>query len=362
MKDFLLERYFARHEFSARFMLSSSDCDGLPMEQLISLADSSELTLWKGLRLGYTESPGSIFLREKISALYSAISPDDTVVASPGELNYITMNLLTGPGDHAVVVSPSYQSLYEVIRSTGCDVSFWRPEEGTWKFDIDALEALIRPQTKLIVINFPHNPTGAYISVKELTKIVDIARRAGAWLFSDEMYRSLLIEENLEELPAVCDIYEKGISLWGMAKSFALAGLRIGWIACRDRQFLQRVLSFKDYLSICSSAPSEVLAAIALGHKEKLISDNISKIKSNLHIFSRFAAGSAIFGNFTPPRAGSVAFVPVNCAGTSLQFSDSLVERTGIMTVPAEMFEYPGRYLRIGFGRNGLEKELKALK
>lgn len=362
MNDFKLERYFAKHEFSAKYMLSSSDCDGYPMEYIINQADSDEKILWENLRLGYTESNGSGILRERIAAQYKTMEAGDIVVASPGELSYITMSLLVKKGEHAVVVSPSYQSLYEVLRSNGCEISYWKPQNGSWKFDTDALESLVRPNTKLIVINFPHNPTGAYLSRQELEKVVEIARKSGAWLYSDEMYRSLLIEEGLEELPAVCDIYEKGISLWGMAKTFGLAGLRIGWVACHGRDYLLKLLSFKDYLSICSSAPSEILASIALNHKENFIATNISKIRHNLSLFKEFAASSPLFGDFTAPRAGSVAFVPVNCHGSSLQFSDSLVEKSGIMTVPAEMFEYPGKYLRIGFGRESMPQCLEIIK
>lgn len=373
ISDFKLERYFAKHEFSAKYLLSSSDCDGVSVSSVLSFADNEELRQWNNLTLGYTESAGSSSLREQIAAHYSTIGVDDIVVASPGELNFITMNLLVGKGDHAVVISPSYQSLYEVIRSVGCDISFWGPNENDgeacsqiWNYSVEALERLIRPNTKLIVINFPHNPTGSYISKNELDAIVEVAKRHDIWLFSDEMYRGLLIEEGLEQLPAVCDIYDKGISLWGMAKSFALAGLRIGWIATHQRDFLLKVVSFKDYLSICNSAPSEVLASIALHHCDNFISSNISKIKTNIALFSEFVKNgkssvSKLFLPFAPPRAGSVAFVPIRYEGTSLQFSDMLVEKYGIMTVPAEMFDYQGNYLRIGFGRENLREVLTLL-
>lgn len=361
IRDFKLERYFAKHEFSAKYMLSSSDCDGLGMEYVLQNADNQELDMWNSLKLGYTESSGNPYLRGKIASMYNSISEDDIVVATPGELSFITMNLLVGPGDHAIVISPSYQSLYEVIRSLGCDISFWKPEPDTWRFDVGELEKLVRPNTRLIVINFPHNPTGSYLSIDELLEIVEIARRRDIWLYSDEMYRGLIIEEGLKELPAVCDIYQKGISLWGMAKSFALAGLRIGWIACRDHDFLHSLVSFKDYLSICNSAPSEILAAIALGRPELYIGPNIAKIKKNLAMFTEFVR-TGPFLPFTPPRAGSIAFVPINYPGTSLEFSDRLVEKTGVMTIPAEMFEYEGKYLRIGFGRECMPDALKLCK
>lgn len=394
--DFALERYFAKHEFSAKYMFSSSDCDGFPMEYILNCADSEEKKLWNNLTLGYTESYGSPTLRESIATQYQTISADNVVVASPGELNFITMNLLVKEGDHAIVISPSYQSLSEVIRATGAEISFWKPSNSTiesdstdeaksrnsWKYDIDELEALVQPNTKLIVINFPLNPTGSYLSPKELERVVEIAENHNLWLFSDEMYRDLLLDNNVTPLTPVCDLYEKGISLWGMAKSFGLAGLRIGWLASRNKEFLQRVVSYKDYLSICCSAPSEVLATIAINHKEQFIAPNIAKIKKNLSLFTNFVESHInqeiiikganeeakrkgldrfSFKRFSAPIAGSVAFVPISYSGTSLQFSDTLVEAAGIMTVPAEMFDYHGNYLRIGFGRENFSEVLRLL-
>lgn len=383
ISDFSLERYFAKHEFSAKYMFSSSDCDGYPMEYILECAGPQELKQWSDLRLGYTESWGSPSLRESISVQYRTIGVNNVVVASPGELNFIAMNLLVGAGDHAIVVSPSYQSLYEVIRSTGAEISFWKPKGSNWHFDTADLESLVQPNTKLIVINFPLNPTGSYLTAEELNRIVEIAESHNIWIFSDEMYRDLLLSRECAPLPSVCDLYDKGISLWGMAKSFALAGLRIGWLASRNNDFLLKVVSFKDYLSICCSAPSEVLATIALNHKEKFIDPNIAKIKRNLTLFTNFVekhSGREIaikgakeeavragldrfsFKEFTRPAAGSVAFVPITFSGSSLQFSDTLVEAAGIMTVPAEMFDFPGKYLRIGFGRENFSEVLEILE
>lgn len=363
MKDFKLERYFAKHEFSAKYMMSSSDCDGFSMEYVLQNSDSSEIKLWDELRLGYTESLGLPLLRENIASMYQSITADNIMVATPGELNYMTMNLLVGKGDHAIVPYPAYQSLYEVIRSKGCDISFWEPEKGSWKFSVERLEELVRPNTKLIVINFPHNPTGAYITKEELESVVEIADSLGAWIFSDEMYRGLIINEEVEELPSVCDLYDKGISLWGMAKSFALAGLRIGWLCCRDVSFMNDISSFKAYLSICNSAPSELLSAFAINHKDLYIPRNIAKIKKNLSLFDNFVKSSRnrIFLPYTQPLAGSVAFVPISYSGSALEFSDNLVERSGIMTIPSEVFEYPGKYLRIGFGRESMRECLEIL-
>ena len=246
-------------------------------------------------------------------------------------------------------------------------------KNGGWNYDVEELRKLVRKDTRLIVINFPHNPTGAYITCEQLNEIVEIARSCGAYLYSDEMYRELIIKDGVETLPSVSDIYEKGVSLWGTAKSFGLAGLRTGWFVSQDRELLSKIHSFKDYLSICSSAPSEVLTTIALNHSEKFIAPNIEKIKGNVAYFREAVnAGKLPFvKRFVEPVAGSVAFVEIEPEKaeyllgwqpkTALEFSDAIVEKFGIMTVPAPMFEYEGEYLRIGFGRENFRYVLQML-
>ncbi|MBN2614873.1 MAG: aminotransferase class I/II-fold pyridoxal phosphate-dependent enzyme [Bacteroidales bacterium] len=358
INDFKLERYFANHEFTAKYLLSSSDCDGWEMNDVLQLASPRELKLWEELQLGYTESEGSSMLRESILQFYQQQSIEQVVVSSPGELNFSLMNVLLSRGDHVVCIAPAYQSLYEVVRSLGCSLSFWKPDPETWEFDTNDLEQLVRVNTKLIIINFPHNPTGGYLTLNQLSEIVSVARKHGAYLFSDEMYRKLMISDR-EELPPVCDLYEKGISLWGLSKSFGLAGLRTGWLVSQDKDLLKKVIAFKDYLSICSSGPSEVLSIIALNHADAFILPNMEKIRKNVSLFGEFTAEHDIISSFIPPKAGSTAFVKLNIENTSLEFSDRLVEQTGIMTVPAEMFDTEGKYIRIGFGRRNFPEVME---
>ena len=361
INDFKLERYFAQHEFTAKYLLSSSDCDGYEMEYVLQQASSKEIQLWEALNLGYTESEGHPLLREAILQYYNLKNIENVIVASPGELNFISMNVLLQPNDHVVVVSPAYQSLSEVVKSLNCEISYWQPNPLTWEFDTEVLERLIQRNTKLIILNFPHNPTGAYLSRMQLDEIVRIAEKQDAWIFSDEMYRKLMISD-LPELPPICDIYDKGISLWGTSKSFGLAGLRTGWLVAQNKEFLRNVVAFKDYLSMCSSAPAEILAMIALNHPEKFIQPNLAKIKAHIQLFSEFSLLHKHLFTFIPPKAGSVAFVKMNIPYSSLDFSNHMVEGTGIMTVPAEMFEYPGKYLRIGFGRRNFPEVLSKLE
>lgn len=361
IENFKLERYFAQHEFTAQYLLSSSDCDGYELQYLLDLASSEELRLWENMTLGYTESQGNPLLREAILQYYNLSDIANVLVSTPGELNFITMNVLLEPGDHVVAISPSYQSLYEVVKSISCEISYWTPNEADWTYDVEDLKALVKENTRLLIINFPHNPTGSYLSKQELLEIVDLARDQDIYLFSDEMYHKLIINA-AEELPPVSDLYEKGISLWGTSKTMGLAGLRTGWLVSQDKAFLKKVLAFKDYLSICHPAPSEILSLIALNHLDQLLIPNIEKIKKNISLFEIFAAKHDLIDTFIPPQAGSTSFVKLNIDRPALDFSDQLVRETGVMTVPAEMFEYPGKYIRVGFGRRNFPDALGVLE
>ena len=350
INDFKLERYFGIHEFTAKYLLSSSDCDGYPMQYVLDKASEAEQALWNNLQLGYTESQGSPLLREAIRPFYKNADLDNILVASPGELNFVLMNTLLTAEDHVVAIAPSYQSLYEVARSIGCEMSYWLPDEATWEYDPAQLETLIQENTKLIILNFPHNPTGSYLTEAALLQIVAIARKRGIYIFSDEMYHKLVVGD-LPELPPIQDVYEKGISLWGTSKTFGLAGLRTGWLVTQDKEVLRKIIAFKDYLSICSSAPSEILSIIALNHIEQFLAPNLQKIKRNIQHFQQFAAAHETQLRFVPPKASSTAFVQLHIPESALAFSDKMVAETGIMTVPAEMFNFEGTYIRLGFGR-----------
>ncbi|WP_299675776.1 aminotransferase class I/II-fold pyridoxal phosphate-dependent enzyme [uncultured Tenacibaculum sp.] len=350
INDFKLERYFAQHEFTAKYLLSSSDCDGYELNYILENASNEELKLWENLKLGYTESEGNPLLREAILQHYNLNSIENVVVATPGELNFISMNVLLNATDHAITVSPCYQSLSEVVKSIHCELSFWKPNSEDWTFNTEDLEKLIQKNTKLIILNFPHNPTGSYLTKHQLNEIVAIARKHDIYIFSDEMYHKL-IHGDTEELHPICDLYEKGISLWGTSKTFGLAGLRTGWLVSQDKSFLQKVVAFKDYLSICNSAPSEILSIMALNNINSFLEPNLKKINSNITVFSEFVDQQEVITNFVPPKAGSTSFVQLNIDNSALEFSNILVKETGIMTVPSEMFEYEGKYIRIGFGR-----------
>lgn len=355
IKDFAVERYFARYEFTAKYLLSSSDCDGFPMKYILDLASSEEMEHWQNLKLGYTETRGSESLRNAIIQHYENIRFNNVIVCSPGEANFALMNTTLKRGDHVICMTPMYQSMYQVAKSIGCKLIFWKPTVANkqWYYDPSDLEKLITAKTKLIVVNFPHNPTGYSPSASDLNTIISIARKSGITLFSDEMYRFLTFNPD-SEINSLCDLYENAVSLWGTAKSFGLGGLRLGWLTSQNTEILNKVEAFKDYLSICNSAPSEILGTIALNNKGKFVQPNIEKIKKNIEIFREFSKRNEGFLDFYEPKSGSTAFVKLKIKEPAMAFAERLVQNTGIMLLPSETFEYGTTHARIGFGRENL--------
>jgi aspartate/methionine/tyrosine aminotransferase len=362
IKEFKLERYYAIYEFTARYMFSSSDCESLRLNELLEIADQESLDYWQNLSLGYTESQGWPRLREQIAASYDQVDASRVMVSAPEEAIFVAMNSLLKNRDEVIVVTPAYQSLYEIARWIGCRVKFWRLNLGEhgWVLDLEQLRQMINPKTKLIVINFPHNPTGHQISLVELEEIISIARSHKLTLFSDEMYRLLEPDDSLR-LPAVCDLYEMGISLSGLSKAFALPGLRMGWLATQQASFVQRFLVMKDYTTICNSASSEVLAFMALKNRDIILQRNRTIIRKNCQLAEKFFQKHNHLLRWIPPVAGSVAF-PLWMGERSVdQFCREAVESEGVMIVPGSQFEDKGNHFRLGFGRKNFGEALEHL-
>ena len=352
LHPFKIERYFAKHEFRVRFLLSSSDCESLSMTELVQMATPESLELWQELKLGYTESPGHPLLRAEVAKLYDHIAPDNVIIAAPEEAIFIAMQTLLAPNDHVIAVSPAYQSLYEVARSIGSIVTPWKLELSTngWHLDLNQLERNLTDRTRMLILNFPHNLTGHTLSRREFDSVVELARKHGLYIFSDEMYR-LLEGDPAIRVPSVCDVYEKGISLSGLSKSFALPGLRIGWMATQDNTLVGGWLTFKDYTTICNSAPSEILGIIALQNKGQILQRNLDIIRENIVIADRFFTEHGNGFSWICPKAGSVAFPQWLGDRTVEQFCQDILDQQGVMIVPGSMFDFFGNHFRIGLGR-----------
>lgn len=362
IQPFKLERYFAKYEFSAPYLLSCSDCEALFQKEILAMADENSLKLWNNLKLGYTDSQGHPVLREEITKLYQTIKTEQVLVITPEEGIFIAMNNLLKKGDHIITTFPGYQSLYEIANSLGCEVSKWTPKnENGWIFDIDDLKSLVRDDTKLIVINFPHNPTGSTLQEHELKEIIDIARRKDIIVFSDEMYRFLEYDQ-ANRISSACELYDNAISLFGMSKSFSLAGLRIGWLTTKNIALIKEFAIYKDYTTICSSAPSEILSIIALRAKDKILKRNLDIIQDNLDVLDEFFNRYLQLFKWNRPKAGPIGFPTLKAEVDIADFCLDLVEKKGVMLLPSKVYDFKGNYFRIGFARKNMTKALEKLE
>jgi aspartate/methionine/tyrosine aminotransferase len=357
--DFALERYFAKWEFAVRHVLCASDAEPLEMRELLSLADPETKRRWDTLRLGYTESLGMPELRAEIARLYPGLGADDVITFAGAEEGvFLCMHSLLGAGDHAVVVWPAYQSLHEVARSVGASVTLVPLDPRSWSLDVDAVAAAMRPNTKVIVVNFPHSPTGAQLEPEQFARLVAIAELHGVHLFSDEVYR--LLEHSAPRLPTAAETSPQGVSLGVMSKAFGMAGVRIGWIATRDQSLRARLASLKDYTTICSSAPSELLSLMALRASDRIVERTNQIVCANLDVLDDFFRRRPEQFSWVRPRAGTVAFPRILDRDVD-DFAARLIEREGVLILPASQFGYPGNFFRLGFGRRDMPEALERL-
>jgi aspartate/methionine/tyrosine aminotransferase len=362
LDDFALERYFARWEFAARHLLCASDVEGWPLADLLALADDETRAAWDGLRLGYTESPGHPLLRAEIARLHQHLVADDVLVFSGAEeAIFCLLNVLLGPGDQAIVTWPGYQSLHEVARAAGAEVTLHELREADgWALDVPRLVGAIRPSTRAVVVNAPHNPTGMLPSPAAWRELGEACRTAGVRLVADEVYR-FLEHDGREPLPAGADLQPAFISIGVLSKSFALAGLRIGWLASRDRDLLARCAAFKDYTTICAAAPSEILGIVALRARETVLARSRAIVGANLARFDAFLAERPGFATWVRPAAGSVGFPRLAAGLDADRFAADLVEAEGVLLLPGSAFGHPGNHVRVGLGREDLPVALERL-
>ncbi len=361
LPEFGLERYFAKYEFHSPWLLCCSDCQSFTVGEILDMEPGSSERL-RELWLGYTESSGSPALKEAIAGLYSTAGPDHILVhAGAEEAIFNFMNVVLDKGDHVIVHYPCYQSLFEVAESIGCEATpWWTREEDGWELDIDFLKGALTPRTKAVIINCPHNPTGYLASETTFRELVELSREHGFVIFSDEVYR-LLEYDPADRLPALCDLDDNGLSLGVMSKSLGLPGLRIGWIATRNRDLYARMAAFKDYTTICNSAPSEFIAAIALKNRERIVEMSLNIIRDNLEELNRFFVAHADLFYWRPPKAGPIAVPALRRDRDVASFCHVLVSESGVLLLPGTLYDPSCRNFRIGFGRSNFSECLHHL-
>ncbi|GGO97842.1 aminotransferase class I/II-fold pyridoxal phosphate-dependent enzyme [Wenjunlia tyrosinilytica] len=357
LPDFRLETYFSRWEFTARHHLTASDAQTMTMAELLALADAEDRHAWETLSFGYTQTFGDPGLRHAIAQMYDHAEADDVICfAGAEEALYIAMQVLLGPGDHAVVLAPNYQAA-ETVPLSLCEVGAVALDpERDWALDLDEVVAAIRPNTRVVSVNFPNNPTGKVIDVADFTRLAHLCDERGIHLFSDEVYRGLEPDPS-RTLPQAADLSQRALSLNVTSKSLGLPGLRIGWITCRDRELRSRLERAKHYTTICNSAPSEVLARIAVKARQYILERNRAIIAANVPAFDAFFAEFGELFEWRAPDGGCVAYPRYLGPDGVEAFCTELVEQAGVLLLPAsiyrsELTDTPTDRFRVGIGRH----------
>ena len=352
IEPFLLERYFAQHEFATPYLLCSSDLESVPMRDLVATADDEMAALWHDLRLGYTETTGHPLLRAELAALYDTVDADDVVTfAGASEAITCLVSGLVASGDHVIAMWPGYQSLYEVARHAGAEVTTLELHAADgWAIDLAAIEAAVRPATRLIVVNAPHNPTGMLPPPDVWSALADLAAGAGAVLLCDEVYR-LFEHDPADRLPAGADLGEHVVSVGVLSKSYGLAGLRIGWLATRNATIRAAAIRVKDYASMCNAAPAEILGVIALRDAEAILGRNRELVLRNVALVDDLLSRHPDRIAWHRPRAGAIGFPRLLDDEPVDAFCAHLRAAQGVLLLPGTVYGHAGNHFRIGFGR-----------
>lgn len=366
LPDFRLETHFSKWEFKARYHMTASDAESMTLRDLLDMATPDQRDSFDALWLGYTETYGAPDLRAVIATTYQHQTAQDVLCfAGASEGIYAANSVLLDRDSHAIVVTPNYQSHEELPVSLGGATAVPLDPNDGWSLDIDQIKAAIQPNTKLVTINFPHNPTGAILPLDRYLALIQLCRHHGIYLLHDEIFNGLG-PSGAAHLPFVADLYERGLSLGVTSKSYGLPGLRIGWIACQDRDLLSRMERFKHYLSISNSGPSERLAIIALQNRDRILARNCAIVDENLTKWDAFFARHPDLFDWQRPDGSCMAFPRYKGADGVEAFCTDLVEQSGVLLLPSSIYRStlgptPTDRFRLGCGRAGLDDGLAAL-
>lgn len=350
IKPFAVEEWMNEWEDGARYNIAETCVDSVSLNELFALTGEDKdafLREFSARHLTYGTIEGAANFKAGICKLYKTIAPENVVPThgAAGANHHIFYSVLE-PGDRVVSIMPTYQQLYSIPESFGADVKLLHlKQENDYLPNLDELRALVTPETKMICINNPNNPTGALMSTELLKEIVEIARSVGAYVMCDEVYRLLTQHDGWSE--SIVDLYEKGISVSSMSKVFSLAGLRLGWIATHDMGVIKACMSHRDYDLISCGMFDEAVAAVALKHSDKLLKRNQTIVRENLAILDKWVKSEPKL-TYTKPLAGTTALVYYDYDVPSYEFCERMYKETGAFVTPGDCFEQP-HSVRIGY-------------
>ncbi|EFC42732.1 predicted protein [Naegleria gruberi] len=372
-QPFVLERFFAKYEFSSKYLLCSSDCESMSIKELIG-NDEDNLQALLNCHLGYTESKGDYELRDLIINTHpqwydkSKLGAANVLIHTGGVEPILLFGMTClEKDDHVIIQSPRYQALSEFSHVVKTRVSAWNAKKtkNGWNFDVNELESLIQPKTKAIILNPIHNPTGHLHTLEEINYIIEIAKKKNLLIFSDEVYRGLEYNETDASIPSLSSLYYNAISLNVMSKSYGLAGLRTGWVVSQNLQLLDSLLKGKDFTTICNPAPSECLSKIALKQSDQILTKNREIIATNFKLAEEFFTKRAnhIF-EWIPPRAGPIGYIHFkDWKEGSFRFCERVNRDCGVLLLPSTVYNrMDDKHLRIGLGRRNFAEGLSVLE
>ncbi|MGT2666062.1 aminotransferase [Streptococcus rifensis] len=345
---FGVEEWLNQHEMSAVYDIAGVSIASLTLEEIIALGPLSPENFFDQLvrkKMDYGWIEGSPEFKEVVSQLYKHQTPHNILQTNGATgANFLVLYALLEAGDHVISLYPSYQQLYDIPKSLGCDVEFWiAREENDWLPDLEELKGMIRPNTKMICINNANNPTGAVMDKAFLTELVTVARSVGAYILSDEVYHPLTDEIEYE---AICDLYEKGISTDSLSKTYSIPGVRVGWVAA-SQEMTDILRHYRDYTLICAGVFDDFTATYALKNRAALLERNRQLLSNNLTILKHWVE-SEQRATLSGPAYVSTSFVRLDVPIPIEEFCRQLLEETGVLVVPGNRFGYEG-YIRIGY-------------
>ena len=356
-----LEEQMAEWKRHTNMTMHESDVQPMRMSEVLALADDELRSDWENLTLKYTETPGGTKLRTEVSKLYRGVDPSQVVIfAGADEAIWVFFTAMLKPGDHIIVLWPAYEALYQLASLAGAEVSLVPLEPSDWGVDLDKVRKAFRPNTKFLVTNFPHNPTGSTVDKKTYRALIDLCHEKGATFIGDEVYH--LLEHKPEyRLPPAVDADETAVSFGVMSKAYALSGLRIGWITIKEPQMLQRLKDLNGLATPCKPAPSELLATIALRAKDKVLARSHKIIDENLPLMDEFFEDYGDHFRWVRPKGATVGF-PELIGMNVEKFTEAYAKQEHVMVWPGMVFNYPGNNFRISYGRTWVPEGLRRLR
>ena len=364
IKPFKVEQWMNEYEQHAVYNIAETCVDSISLDELFALSGTDReefLQAVTGSKLTYGHIEGSPELRRGICSLYRTLTPEN-VIPAHGAIgaNHLVFYSLLRSSDNVVSVSPTYQQLYSIPESYGCEVRILKlRRENGFLPDLGELRTLVDGKTRLICVNNPNNPSGALMPNAMLHEIAEIAASAGAYVLCDEVYRGL--NQEAVDTPSMADIYPKGISVSSMSKIFSLAGLRMGWIATADGEALRLLMEHRDYNTISCGVLDDLFSSLALESAPAILERNRRIVRNNLALLDRWVADEPLI-DYVKPAAGTTALLFYDLGVDSQTFCTELFRQTGVFLTPGACFDMD-RCVRIGYAcaADVLEAGLKGL-